>query len=1725
MSQDLTIAACGSTSTLTGPADLPLESLEKFNLLPEGAAYVGGSRFDANNTRRDESWSSFGGHYYVLPAVELKHSKASETSEKMELAVNMHWDSEKSAAKSISDVLEVLRQCTSEVQDPSPSLRNIPAIVSKEKGEFSDWRDSVVEALNAINKKPNPKNKDAIKIDKIVLARKETLTFNNPVKALNILLKLRYSGHKGYFLFLSPHDPTSDSDTSFIACTPERLFKTDGRIVETEALAGTRPRSSDPVIDKQLEEDLIASTKDYLENEITKISITEELTSLLQDKVLTKIRNPNPPHVRKLSHVQHICHEIEATVREGTSVPKLTQELIEKLHPTPAVCGEPRTKAAEEIRSREEFDRGLYAGPFGYISATSSEITVAIRSALVRQKRDSSGNAASSTVTLYAGAGIVNGSTPLGEWDETSIKMQGLEAAFNLPYNATDYPNVNIAWAEGVVEELLRCGVSDFIVCPGSRSSPLTVAVAWAASKKRLNAISVVDERSAGFVALGIGRATRRPVVVITSSGTAVANLHPAVVEASVDGVPLIVLTADRPYENRDTGANQAIDQVKIFGSYVRWFRDILPPSCETNLGVGLADLGHAYNVATEDAGPVHVNVQFRENLSPDGGEIRNSGGRREEMDGRQFMSYDKISKLSKWPLTGEPFVKRSRRTGGLGAPMLTEVQDLIKKSKRGAIVVGNLRKLGASDDVVYRIMHLAETLDWPVFASIQAGGVLRKSGRTVKYAESVLKGADDVEKCDLVLQFGSPVVGTAVSDLIKTSDNHVLVQPLWPGERLDPFSSVTHMIDSDVSSFLSSLSAESTGSEFNFLVSVGEMLQKEIQHIVRKSIGESVAKESLTEPQIFFAIKELVGDLFLSNSMPIRDADSFLYGAEDLNEVGANRGASGIDGVVSSAVGFSSGLASDLTKKSKPTTLVIGDVATVHDLSAIRLLKSLVVIVVNNDGGGIFNFLPIAKHGEEVEFEKFFGTPTNDIDFKKVTEGLGVSFVSVSSYSSLKMEYRRAMESGGGVLIEANVVGVGKGERGKNVDISREINAETKIIVRQELARRKEAQGLILKWWPPPPAATKGSRKTVVLLHGFMGGVGDWDASAERMRALMGDEYSLLAVSLPGHGAGGKQGVEWSVENMAEEIAEALEAENVSVEAVVGYSLGGRVALALKKLLRERKGQTGIRVALLSANMGRKVTKKDQATASKKSIEEADIEGWLERWYGNNIWGDLKERKREKYESLLLNKSRRIMRAGVKNLQRVMNDAAVVDNSDQFGEEDLFLCGGLDTKYKAMGDETSVVLERSGHAVLLEDASGVATAVAGWLSASDSSSAVAETGAEGKKSLVQVEGLVVRTRRVLKTKSKEHFAKADIEERVIWEIEVYGNDGKRGIGEVSPLKKLHVENVDEVEEELKRLSSHAAQVEAFAEDLLDLRSDALEETIKELVGREGGEVLASVRAGLEQALLMLASESLGRRGVAIDVAENSGSTGVLNMVTVNRLWQAGEFAHGARDVMKIKLGGKGGLRGADVKMIMEDGGWWTMRGDANRQWETKEADVWAEEIGEFDMEGRIEYVEEPASDLAGMKRWSEKSGIKYALDETVADLVAGTGGAWGQVEKRLNALGEDGLDGCAAVILKPSLLGFAMSYKIANFVRQEWPGVEIVFTSCFEGSVGLAHLTWLAGVAGSDGVAHGLGTHGRYQEMEGDNFVEEIERGYGSSPGRMSVQGATAYLLAKISI
>lgn len=542
-------------------------------------------------------------------------------------------------------------------------------------------------------------------------------------------------------------------------------------------------------------------------------------------------------------------------------------------------------------------------------------------------------------LSIFAGAGIVPGSTAKDEWTETAHKLSVLTSLFpSSPLTLRGLPNVNYVWATAIVEELIRSGITDFMICPGSRSTPLTACIAKAARKNigAIRVVSVHDERGAAFRAIGSARATGRPAVVVTSSGTAVANLYPAVMEASNDGIPLVLLTADRPYEARGTGANQAVDQVKAFGDRVRWFRDIAAPTADIPISVGLSDVNHAVTLAESLMGPVHLNAQFRENLAPDGGVPR--GDDRGNFE--ETFSLDRFTDAAgfhRWAYGSVPW-----QTSYANSPMssmvdvraVREVSQLLEKSKRGIIVVGNIR--GFDDDTVETIVHVAETLGFPIFADVQSGA-LRGHSAIIPYADHVLKCQSIARNLnpDFILQIGHPLISTEVQKVIQGAmkrdsslsslddevkhprPSHVLIHPHYTYERADPAFTVTHRVSCQAATFLKSVSeqlkkegTQKVHSQLSPLVEVGRFLREKMPQFIHQASANVCEQKGLitqgqdcplTEPQVTLAVAEAFEEaghastLFLSNSMPVRDAEAFMYPRCNdgvcLKRVSVNRG------------------------------------------------------------------------------------------------------------------------------------------------------------------------------------------------------------------------------------------------------------------------------------------------------------------------------------------------------------------------------------------------------------------------------------------------------------------------------------------------------------------------------------------------------------------------------------------------------------------------------------------------------------------------------------------------------------------------------------------------------------------------------------------------------------------------------------------------------------------
>ena len=420
---------------------------------------------------------------------------------------------------------------------------------------------------------------------------------DSPVDPLALVASLKARDPDAYQFALVHPD-----GAAFVGSTPERLFAARDGHAASEAVAGTRPRGSDEGEDAALAYEMLLSPKEHTEFAIVREEVRRALATVAAGGP-NGVKAELEKGVLRHFSVQHLYARLGATLAPGKS----EADVLHALHPTPAVCGHPRSAALDAIRRAEPFDRGMYAGPIGFVGVDSAEFAVAIRSALVSPE--------GTELSLYAGVGVVAAADPAAEWRELNLKTRPLEALLAKRPGLADAPNANQAWAELIVGELVRSGVTTFCVAPGSRSTPLTLA---AESHPTARVVVCIDERSLAFYALGYGRGSGRAAAVITSSGTAVANLLPAAVEACESNAPLLLLTADRPPELRDSGANQTIDQVKIFGSYTAWSVDLAPPGDGSPARCAATAIATAVrHLHGPRPGPVHVNCQFRDPLGP----------------------------------------------------------------------------------------------------------------------------------------------------------------------------------------------------------------------------------------------------------------------------------------------------------------------------------------------------------------------------------------------------------------------------------------------------------------------------------------------------------------------------------------------------------------------------------------------------------------------------------------------------------------------------------------------------------------------------------------------------------------------------------------------------------------------------------------------------------------------------------------------------------------------------------------------------------------------------------------------------------------------------------------------------------------------------------------------------------------------------------------------------
>jgi 2-succinyl-5-enolpyruvyl-6-hydroxy-3-cyclohexene-1-carboxylate synthase len=532
----------------------------------------------------------------------------------------------------------------------------------------------------------------------------------------------------------------------------------------------------------------------------------------------------------------------------------------------------------------------------------------------------------------------------------------------DLRFEAVDPTNRNTALASAMAEELARSGVERAVVSPGSRSTPLAIAL-W--REPGIDVTVILDERSAGFFALGTALATGRPAVVLCTSGSAAANLHPAVVEADEAGVPLIVLTADRPPELRDIGAGQTIDQLKLYGDAVRWFSDVGTHEADDD---GLlhfrAVACRAYAKAAGDPrpGPVHLNVPWREPLAPIPAEGQVTATDSLALDGR-----------GQGPLNA---VVRSIARADEGT--LDRLAERLEATERGLIVAGRQMDPMLAEP----ISALAAAAGYPILA--EPTSQLRRGPHdrslVVSAYDHIARERSAEMEPRLVVRFGDLPTSKPLRQWLAAIEGleQIVVDPT--GEWRDPTRRAETTVRADPSATARSLTERLGRLRPGATAVAGAPFATawlDAERAVREALDERIeGLDELSEPGVWSALARALRDgdsVLAASSMPVRDMETFLRPGTEGVRFLSNRGANGIDGLVSTSAGLATG-------SGARTWAVLGDLALFHDLgglAAARDRSDLRLIVIDNAGGGIFHFLPQADALPDAEFEQLLGTPS----------------------------------------------------------------------------------------------------------------------------------------------------------------------------------------------------------------------------------------------------------------------------------------------------------------------------------------------------------------------------------------------------------------------------------------------------------------------------------------------------------------------------------------------------------------------------------------------------------------------------------------------------------------------------------------------------------------------------------------------------------------------------
>ena len=534
--------------------------------------------------------------------------------------------------------------------------------------------------------------------------------------------------------------------------------------------------------------------------------------------------------------------------------------------------------------------------------------------------------------------------------------------------------NRNYFWANIFFDQLAECGVKYACISPGSRSTPLTYALS---QNKKIRSYVIIDERTSGFFALGIAKQTNSPVIVVTTSGTAAAELFPSIIEAYQNRVPLVICTADRPSYLRNSGANQTINQEHLYNNHTRFFYDTGLPKIDLKKISQLKDLAkNIYDISSrQNIGPVHINFPFEKPLEPD-----------------SFT--DEIpEKLLLESLPEEQISKQKMAVQSADQKSLKTIITLLRKSINGLITIG---PGNFSESFISNLEIFSTRFSLPIFVDASSG--LRFKSKPLS---NLITNYDALVRCDsfpklftpkFVLHFGRTLTSPKLDNYFS------VVKP--SGFVINKFGDVYDtsgrfkVIRLSAEVFLENLIKSGPVNQNDFSIQLKTLKELDIKITKLKPEIFSLSKK-INEAGLLLSIIDSIppnSNLMIGNSIPIRDLDFFASAANKNINVFQNRGASGIDGITSTALGI-------CTQSKNPTYLVTGDLSFYYDINSLLIAKQynipLIIVLINNNGGSIFRFLPVASHKNVLE--KYFLTPTN-LSFQKLSDAFEIDYKELKS-------------------------------------------------------------------------------------------------------------------------------------------------------------------------------------------------------------------------------------------------------------------------------------------------------------------------------------------------------------------------------------------------------------------------------------------------------------------------------------------------------------------------------------------------------------------------------------------------------------------------------------------------------------------------------------------------------------------------------------------------------